>query len=621
MKQFLALSLFIIFLKSLSIFNSLSYTVVNLPYEFTQDSLQIALIKDKIKLLARQKNYDSAINYSKTLLSFSKKIPDSSLLAESHFRLGFYQKKLDQYSTSFLNYNHSYRIHLALGDSLNASNRLISMANIQKGIGDFTASQETAIEALKYLIKTDHYRNVSGLYHIISVSLKEQKNYSESLKWNEKAISLLISVKKKSNLETANMLLYKNTKANILAEEQHYDESISIFKSLLEEKIVKANKIEYARLLTNLGRVKWLENPTNNESEKLLLQSLQIRKERNSISGLISSNIHLSKYYKNVDLNKSLQHATAALKNAQTLKNPISILEALDLVIPIKTELGLELHQEAVLYSKTRNELTEIQQKVRSIYATTKYDNNKLTNDNLVLKAEKAQKEKQNLLYLSAFLASLLAIGFIVYFKNQQRKRAKIEAAYRTEIRFAKKIHDEVGNDIFYLMTQIKKNPQLTENREALMILEGLDTVYQKARDITREYTPIKTDETYGDELMALMNSYSSDSIKIATTKLDSSFWDVLSHDKKIQFFWIVRELFTNMRKHSMATFIGITFTKTDGSLEINYTDNGIGFEKSNSDFGNGLKNVENRMHDLKGSINFDSKPNEGLTIKMKFPI
>ena len=61
-------------------------------------------------------------------------------------------------------------------------------------------------------------------------------------------------------------------------------------------------------------------------------------------------------------------------------------METLDLIIPLKKELGLSLKEEALLYSTSSNSLDEVKQKVRRIYATNKYDHDKLTKDNLILK-------------------------------------------------------------------------------------------------------------------------------------------------------------------------------------------------------------------------------------------
>lgn len=616
MKHFVALSL-LFFLQTLP-----SSCTTQLPTSAEKSSNSSFPFADsidiKIKELAKREHYDSAIVYAKKLLRFAIIENDTMILAKSNFRLGYYNMKLQNYEDSYDYYNQAYKIYSSKQDSTMTGSMLRSMANIQKTLGDLTGSQTTAIYGLSFLKKPSDIHKIAGLSHTISVTSKEQNEYAEALKWSDRVMKL---IEESKEISAKDIRIYKNTRANILVRQGKYDQGIVLFQDLLSEPGVIPNSGEHARLLNNLGYALWLKNPNNDKSESLMTRALVTRNQIKSISGLISSHTHLSKYYSAIDTKKALDNALLALKNAKQLDNKVAILEVLDIVIPLKKTRGADLSEEAILYSKTQNKLTQTQRAIRSIYAVTKYDNDKLTNDNLLLKAQKAKKDLHNAFYLAGLLLSIVTIGFIVYLKNQQRKRTRMETEYTTEIRVAKKIHDELGNDIFYLMTQIKNDPKLLADETRFIVLEGLDKVYQKARDISKEHTPIKTDESYGGELIELLNSYGNDSIKIITTQLEPGFWDTLSKEKKIQLFWIVRELMTNMRKYSKATFVGITFGKAKKCIELNYNDNGIGFENDPAAWGNGLKYVENRIQNLNGSFNFDPVPEKGLTVKIKFPI
>ena len=188
-------------------------------------------------------------------------------------------------------------------------------------------------------------------------------------------------------------------------------------------------------------------------------------------------------------------------------------------------------------------------------------------------------------------------------------------------MRFSRKIHDELGNDIFYLMTQIQNKGIQLKGKEAVNVLEGLNSVYNKARDISKEYTSIDTGNKYGTELIALLNSYGNEKIKIITTQLAVNFWDKVSSENKIALYRILQELLTNMTKHSKASLVGVTFSKEKRKIIVKYVDNGIGVDPNTFNFGNGLQNVENRLHSMKGSINFESKPKRGLTVMLMFTI
>ena len=575
-------------------------------------------IENNRRDFAEEKAYGKAITYGEQALAHYVASKDTLNIALTNFRLGYYYKMGENHQVAFIHYNTAFKIYRDLRDSAMAGGMLRSMANIQKHLGDLNGSQTTAINGLQFLKTIKDTNRLAGLSHIISVTFKEQNKYKEALEWNNRVIHL---VEGAASIAPKHLRIYKNTRANIYARLGEYGAAISLFEQLLKDPEVTPRGTEQARLFDNLGYTLWLQDPHNPKSESLMLSAVAIRDSAKSVAGLISNHTHLSKYYRDHQPKKALYHAQLALKSAEKIRNKASIMETLDLLIPLKKAMGQDLSEEAALYSKTYSALIQTQREIRSLYATTKYDNDKLTTDNLQLKAQKAQKDLQNTVYLSGLLLSVMAICFIVYRKNQQRRRARMEVEHMTEIRVAKKIHDELGNDIFYLMTQLKNSPDILLENSGHLVLDGLNKVYEKARDISKEHTPIKTDGAYGQELIDLLNSYGNESIKIITTQLETGFWHALSKEKKIQLFWVVRELMTNMRKYSQATFVGITFTKTNNQLQLNYNDNGIGFKNNRETWGNGLRYVENRIKNLNGSLNFDSVPEKGLTVKIKFPI
>ena len=70
----------------------------------------------------------------------------------------------------------------------------------------------------------------------------------------------------------------------------------------------------------------------------------------------------------------------------------------------------------------------------------------------------------------------------------------------------------------------------------------------------------------------------------------------------------------TNMRKHSEATVVVISAKQVGNTVQIAYVDNGKGGPITK---GNGLRNVENRIHSVNGTIIFDINQNQGIKVKM----
>ncbi|MCM4171830.1 hypothetical protein DHD32_10080 [Arenibacter sp. TNZ] len=598
---------------------STEYVVHNYAVSLKKSKDSIAQLKKQIGAFAKNKDYGKAIIHSKKLLEQAQFLSDSNHISNAYWRQGYYFKIIDQLDSAYYYLDRSFTINLKLMDSIGAGDRLLDMANIQKSLGDYNGGMITSTEGLQYLEGSQEIESITGLYQTISVCQKELGNYQEALRWNNKIFSLL-NQHPSSDISTENVYAMRTTRANILALLGEFNTSFGILDSIANSTQAN-NQEQYSRAICNMGHYKWIENKNNPESESLLLKSLDIRQELNTAPGLISSSVHLAEYYFETNKPKALEYAQKALENSKKLNNSVAILESLDLILHLKKALNQDVSEEAIFYSTVQNKLEKTKQGVRSIYAATKYDNDNLEKKNLILLAQVAIKEKQKIIALSVALFFLALIGFVIYFKNQQKKKEQLETAYKTELRLSKKLHDELGNDIFYLMTQIQKDsPEMPASKNTI-ILQGLDSIYKRIRDISKEFTVINTGENFGKEFFALLNSYSSIKTKLITKELAPNFWDDISAKAKIEVYRVLQELLVNMKKHSQASLVAITCTKTKKQVTINYKDNGVGFSLKENYSGNGLKNVENRMKGLKGNINFDSKPNEGVTATITFAI
>ncbi|MNF04794.1 Sensor histidine kinase ComP [compost metagenome] len=75
-----------------------------------------------------------------------------------------------------------------------------------------------------------------------------------------------------------------------------------------------------------------------------------------------------------------------------------------------------------------------------------------------------------------------------------------------------------------------------------------------------------------------------------------------------------------NMKKHSKASLVVIKFESDPKSILIHYTDNGIGCEKEKISK-NGLQNMEHRIQTVKGTIEFETEPDNGFKARIAIPI
>ncbi len=598
---------------SLSLDERLSYATMFLEgaTKYQQDSLVYNGLMQKTMLLGRARHYERAIKDSHKLLSLAKKNLDTLYIVKATTKLGIYHKNNNQLKAAFRSYNENVRICKILGDSAKVGRGLLQMANIQARLGDYSGSKTTAIDGLRYIEgNVLDIKVLSGLYHAISVAYFEQKKHKEAWKYNVLALSLGNNKRNIKAIGINNILMFKNTQANILADQKKYKEALLIFARLKQDTLVKKNKREYARVLGNLGYVQWVENENNRDSEQLLHKAREIRNKINDVNGLIASNIHLAKYYFDKDKTKALFYAEEAYRNAKTQNSMTAILEALGFLFDLKDNIKVE----AKVFNEVYRELKEINQSNREIYAVTKYENDKLNNENFVLKAETAKKERQRIIYLFSTVLLVLAGGTVFYLFRQRHKREKIRDVYNAEARISKKIHDELANDVYNVMVQIQNN------QNSLEVLDKLEEIYNSTRDISRENNSFTTGQEYSIELEGMLSSYSSGTTNIIIKGMDTINWQGVNPEKKIILHRTLQELMVNMRKHSNAGLVVIAFKKESKKVVITYADNGVGVKLETIIYSNGLRNTENRIKTIGGTFIFESEIGKGFKAKMDFP-
>lgn len=98
----------------------------------------------------------------------------------------------------------------------------------------------------------------------------------------------------------------------------------------------------------------------------------------------------------------------------------------------------------------------------------------------------------------------------------------------------------------------------------------------------------------------------------------------ILDEEKSIAIYRIVQELLNNAGKHSHATNIFFNITLIDNKLNLEYYDDGRGFdiEKLTPSFTNmGFSGMRERILSLNGSLDIISQLGKGLQVRMQIPI
>lgn len=86
------------------------------------------------------------------------------------------------------------------------------------------------------------------------------------------------------------------------------------------------------------------------------------------------------------------------------------------------------------------------------------------------------------------------------------------------------------------------------------------------------------------------------------------------------QIFRIIQELLKNTEKYAHAKTVYLQLFGNGKHFEIQYEDDGIGFDKEKIQKGIGLNSIELRVQLLNGTIQIDSSEDKGIVVTIQIP-
>lgn len=241
---------------------------------------------------------------------------------------------------------------------------------------------------------------------------------------------------------------------------------------------------------------------------------------------------------------------------------------------------------------------------------------------------------------LGMFLLGFGVVTFFIVYQrrllkqqevNQQIKedyqknllKASIESQEKERQRIAEALHDEVGALITTTklhIGQIKPDMPTVKLTERLgSATDILTETLQSVRQISLNLKPPVL-EALG--LAAAIRSLiqkinTSGQIEITCDGPDEL---MIPAEESLGCYRIIQELLQNGLKHAQATEINLDIQQIGRSVQIDYQDNGIGFDFAKmaaSDQGLGLRNIESRLNLLNGTISSESRPGGGTHLRI----
>jgi PAS domain S-box-containing protein len=204
--------------------------------------------------------------------------------------------------------------------------------------------------------------------------------------------------------------------------------------------------------------------------------------------------------------------------------------------------------------------------------------------------------------------------------------KAIIETEEKERIRFAKDIHDSIGQQLsaikFYIGTSADTVEDPGQKKILLKANAALVDVQADMRNICFNIMP-KSLEVFG--LVKAVEELCSKNEMLSKMKIfitESPDFPKLPVQQGFALFRIIQEFINNALKHSKADTLRIRFGYAENHVLVTLADNGIGFEMSKlRSQGMGLNNVRTRIRPYNGEVDIISRPGKGTRYEISIPV
>ncbi len=222
---------------------------------------------------------------------------------------------------------------------------------------------------------------------------------------------------------------------------------------------------------------------------------------------------------------------------------------------------------------------------------------------------------------------SALAIAAAIYLLVRLRTNRLIEIE-RTRTAIATDLHDDIGSNLskISVLSEVSRMQLKHEGKPDDKIL---GTIAEIARDSVSSMKDIvwaidpKRDSA--KQLIRKMREHAEEVFLAQNIELDFVAPDDLSKvklamDVRRELFLSFKEMINNISKHSRATKVTVTFHQVQHKTTLMVSDNGTGFDPSEENAGNGLKNIAARVKKMNGRLDIGTVADNGTVIEISLP-
>jgi signal transduction histidine kinase len=259
----------------------------------------------------------------------------------------------------------------------------------------------------------------------------------------------------------------------------------------------------------------------------------------------------------------------------------------------------------------------------------------------ILAKEVEINKQKTWLYLLSISGIALLLLGFLFYRYQNKKQEAKsqkiklleqenefvavkssLEGQLNERVRISKEIHDDLGSSLttISLLTEVLKTK--VDGIKVPEVAKISATSARMVDSMNEIVWALNVHNDTLDSLVAFIRKYARDFLQDTPIKL--VFEEDVNQDFTLQgnvrrsIYLVVKEAINNVVKHADAQQVHLNIQADNNKLTIMIEDDGKGInEEKKSAFGNGLRNMKQRIEDIGGT--FAMYQTKGMVISIEY--
>jgi len=524
---------------------------------------------------SRMGNYSKGVEYAYKGLKASEAINDKKEMAQSLHLMGFLFYEFKNYENAFKNFTAASVIYNDIGDKLGFARNNNMLGEILLEQGHISEAYKRFDQSLKIYSEPGApawgipwgYSNLGSVYEAAGDSLNAADKINSIKKYNDAL--------------------------------EHYQISLHKFEAINDPAGVAEQTIFIGKTYFKLGQLA--------AAKKYLLEGLNMAVKVGEKKNLATSYLYLSM----ID--------SAAGNPASAYKYYKSYVLYKDSIFNMQSSQNLSLYKTQLEFEKKDHEINLLAAE------------NKLQ----TALAEK-QSQRRNFAYLLSVM--LLATGVYVFLRYKKQSKIKAEEKMLKErLAISQDLHDNIGSTLSSIAVYSEVAKIQGEKAGQQNMHELLEKISTTSNEMVTEMNDIvwainPRNDSMG-KIIQRMESFAKPLAAARNIQFDLQYDDAvvsqtLTMDKRKNFYLIFKEAVNNAIKYSGAKLIHAKITVQGNALLLKVTDDGVGFNpelEMNSDksslSGNGLHNMQKRAKEMDGSLNIQSRLNEGTIIALTFPL